>query len=393
MKYGAVTPYLDDMGVTLIDTIAFKIPLYPGTHFDISRKLDIITKIHGETGEEITRFCRGSLAGSWDSRISVSIRDREFVWMPDKTSVKCGRTVLMACDPFLYCEFSLQKFLYAINCFTYSMHTALDGVYLFSEFIQEKIGCLPPVEIWEIERLDPSNVVKFPDQQTMDQYLELLKRVEFPRRKTKSIVYQSSVMWVGAGQSFKLYGKQAEFKAHDRKRLNSFFQNSEISDMITSRLDGCLRVELTLRKTVLRKRGIKYFFDLFECDLPKMMRDNMNRIGLQMENMRVWTSAEVRSLLLNHCVSGSGISPDAAFSIWVDMVVSGRASARARVGKRKFYRATQVFRNLGISTVTSLTENEVVLHPASLEPYHDAKILSFLMSHKIELPCQYLHAA
>lgn len=382
------------MGATLIDTIAFKIPLLPGTHFAISCKLDIITKTNGGTGEEITRFCRGSLAGSWDSRISVSIRDREFVWMPDKTSVKGGRTVLMACDPFLYCEFSLQKFLYAINCFTYSTQTALDGVYLFSEFLQEKIGCLPPVETWEIERLDPSNVVKFPDNETMNQYLELLKRVEFPRRKTKSIVYQSSVMWVGAGQSFKLYGKQAEFKAHDRKRLNLFFQNSEISDMITSRLDGCLRVELTLRKTVLRKRGIKYFFDLFECDLPKMMRDNMNRIGLQMDNMRVWTSAEVRETLINHCSSGHArISADAAFSVWVDMVVSGRSSARIRSGKDKFYRSTRIFRELGISTVTSLTEQEVILHPAELLPYRDEKILSFLLSHQIELPCQYLNAA
>lgn len=382
------------MGANLIDTIALKIPLYPGTHFDISRTLDIITRVSGDTGEELTRFCRGSLSGSWDSRISLSIKDREFVWMPDKTCAKGGRTVLMSCEPFLYCEFSLQKFLFAINCFTYSVETAFDGLYLFSEFLQDKIGCLPPLEIWEVERIDPSNVVKFPDSQTMNQYLDLLKRVEFPRRKMKSVVYQSSVMWVGAGQSFKLYDKQSEFKAHDRKRLNSFFQNSEISDMILDRLDGCLRVELTLRKTTLRKRGIKYVFDLFDCDMPKMMRDNMDKIGLKMDNMRVWTSAEVREALINHCSSGRArISADAAFSVWVDMVVSGRTSARARSKKDKFYRATRIFRELGISTVTSLTESEVVIHPSQLTPYRDEKILTFLLSHKIELPCQYLNAA
>ncbi|MCK5616651.1 hypothetical protein KAR91_83090 [Candidatus Pacearchaeota archaeon] len=377
----------------MIDTIGFKIPIFPGSEQRISRELEIITTTDGSTGEELSKFCRGSLKGSWDSRISISIKDRQYQWQEDEEHERGGRTLLMACDPYLYCEFSLQKFLFAVNCFSYSQPLAIDGIYLFSEYLQEKIGCLPCVETWEITRLDISSVIKFIDNQTLDQYMDLLKRVEYPRRKYKSIVYQSSVMWVGAGQTFKLYSKQLEFKAHDSRRLNGFFEDKGVSEFITDRLDGCLRSELTLRKQVLRKTGIKYFFDLFDINMTDLMNRNLDRIGLKMENMRVWTSAEVRESLINNLLPGSGISPDAAFSIWVDMVVSGRATARRRAGDNKFYRATRIFKKLGINTITNLTETETILHPTELKPYTDTKILSFLRDHRNDLPCQNLMLA
>lgn len=385
---GVVTPFECIMGDILIDTIGLKIPLCGESSVAaVTSALEIVSRSDGETGEIFSSFTRGSLAGSWDSRISAAIRDREYVWMVDEQAHNGGRTVQVVCAPYLYCEFSLQKYLYGINCFNYAWSTALDGLYHFAEFLMGYLGPLPPVETWEIERLDLGYVTRFPDDETMGQYLEFLKRIEYPRRKMRSIVYQSSVMWVGSGQSFKLYSKRSEFRAHDRKRLLQFFADRGVADMITDSLDGVLRVELSMRKNVLRRRGIKYIFDLFDLAEPeKMIAAQMEKIGLAKKQVRIWTAAEVRALLQSVVVPGSKISADAAFAVWVDWVVSGSSAARARAGSNKYARAKRIFRDYGITTATNLSESEQVPHPTELRVCSDTRVLSYLSAHNVNLP-------
>jgi len=376
----------------LIDTICFRIDLCDGQESVISKRLTILETIEGSTGETISNFCRGSLAGSWDSRISCSIHDKEWVWVKIDDHPKGGRTIQMSCKPWLRVEFSLQKWLYGINCFSYETFVATEAIYHFASFLQETL-CVrfPDPATWEILRLDIGHVVKFLDNETMLLYLESMKRVEYPRRKMRSVVYQSSVMWVGSGTTLKLYGKQSEFKAHDRNRINKFFINKDISNMLLEKLDGVLRIELSIRKVALKSIGIERVFDLDYVEFNKIWAMNMQRIGIDENNVsRVWTSGEARATLSHYIelipTEKRTVSKDTAYAVWCDIITNGRAAARRNVGDKKFYRCTKIFKDCGLSTASTLRQDEKPQSPIAFEPWHDVSIIGLLTSHLDTLP-------
>lgn len=378
----------------MIDTIGFRIDLCEGQDLTISRRLQVLESIDGETGQLLSSFCKGSLSGSWDSRISCSIHDREWRWVEIPDHQKGGRTVQLPCDKWLRVEFSLQKWLYGVNCFSYHMEKALEGLYHFHSWLCGVLGVrLPDLSTWQVLRLDIGRVCHLVDDETMMQYLDSVKNFEFPRRRLRSIKYHSTVAWVGAGQCLKLYGKQAEFKAHDQRRVGSFFNNKDVGGFIHARLDGILRIELSLRKRVLQSYGIYRVFDLESTNLQKLWGKNMEQIGLKKRVARVWTSAEVIVHLKDHCVSGSKITAESAFSVWVDIVTNGRAAARQHFGKDKFYRATALFKKLGISTVAVLEEKEIPPAPCQLQEFIDNDLISLLTSESSsDLPFRYMIA-
>lgn len=377
----------------MIDTICFRIDLCPGQEEVITKKLTVLSKVDGSTGEEMSRFCVGSLAGSWDSRIACSIQDREWKWVDIDDHPKGGRTIQVICDKWLKVEFSVQKWLFGMNCFTYLSSTAIEACYHFALWLNESLGVrLPDLSTWGILRVDMGHVVKFPDNATMLQYLECMKHVEYPRRKLRAITYQTTVMWVGGASVLKLYGKESEFKAHDKRRISGYFKDSDVGNYVSDRLDGVLRVELGLRKSLLQSRGISRFFDLENFDLTDLWEKNMAKIGLGNTTLRIWTASDARVMLKMHCVKGSHISADAAFAIWTDIVTSGRKFARSQVADKQFYRACKIFRDIGLSTVSNLNQEEILPMPADLTPYVDHDLLGFLATHSADLNYDYLCA-
>lgn len=369
----------------MIDTIGFRISFCPSDLPQITARLRTLCEVDG-SGEVLSAFTRGGLSGSWDSRISVSVHDREWVWIEDETHPRGGRTLQVDCAPWLRVEFSLQKWLYGVNCFTYSLGTAQEALLHFRHYLQEILSIhLPYVEEWQLLRLDIGYLVTMGDKETLVQYLDHLRRVEYPRRKYRSVSYMSSVMWVGTHSTLKVYDKGAEFRAHDRRRLVSYFGCKSFCDTLEARIEGQLRIEASMRPQYLKSRGLLTGEDILcmtESEAMKIMGKQLGNIGLRDSVARIWTSAEVRSALRLHLGRGSGISPDAAFSIWVDMTVTGRAFARRNAGRNKFYRATRAFRELGISTVTTLTETEkaAVPMPVDLRPAVSAKMIAFVLS-------------
>jgi Phage replication protein CRI len=156
-------------------------------------------------------------------------------------------------------EFSVPKYWYGHNI--HLLYDYIRAIREFRQLIQKQLNLtLPEVETWQVWRADICYAWRCPTQQIAEQILDSIKKLHFPRKRPH--IYGDSIMFTGTTYSLKFYLKLTEFFAHDRKALLKGDAKLEWVNYLEQKADGVLRVEATLRRKYLERKGIKTLADL-----------------------------------------------------------------------------------------------------------------------------------
>lgn len=236
----------------MLDTLKVAIPLSRTQHKRIAKVAslrDVWTHalINQQTGDLVIRRYQGVAQADGESYHREIRFDFPPVWTEDAR---------------LWCEFSVTKLWYGHNIrLLYDWPQALRH---FRDLLNRQFDLkrckLPEVETWEVWRADPCYAFQFPTQQTAQLYLDSLKRQRFPRKQPT--INKSSIFFGGGTYSFKVYLKQPEFMAHDRRELLKQKASLEWVEYLERISEGILRVEATLRRKYLQRNGIKVVGDM-----------------------------------------------------------------------------------------------------------------------------------
>ncbi len=370
----------------LIDTIEVQIPIKKSDQPKFEKGLDSYLVLENGTGEVKSQFTRGSLKGSWDSRISVSICDRKWESFEieqeackirhrlkyinkRKTTTfkhKVKVPMMVECDPYLKINFSLPKATLGVNFVNTSIAQDAINLNVFRKNLQKHFAVnIPPASSWAVTRADIANVLFIGSEKRIVQYFLDIKMLEYPRRKTHN--YKTGIYFPGQISTFKIYGKHEEFKKHDLKKFKGICRHT--ASKISKMTKGLLRCELELRKKGLIKYDIETIGDLFKLDLQELLKKEMLRILNTTEAGVVMKRDNVIKILKNAEIEGSKVTFESAISVWDSIILHGKDHAKKVHGRNKYYRSMTIFKSLNIPLVGNIYENKVKAKIYNLDEY------------------------
>lgn len=165
----------------------------------------------------IYEFVKGELQGSYDYRIGLKVLDYEWRYngkCPQKHQVNYK---------YIEVECSLHKLMMGHNVSGGPQDIKLSIAYLVS-FLENTINIkLPKYNTWHLERIDIAYCYDLKKLKNVIQFLDQLKNLKFPRRKSPATYPGSTgLYWSGTTDTFKMYAKGVEYKKHDYKRIKKY---------------------------------------------------------------------------------------------------------------------------------------------------------------------------
>lgn len=358
----------------MIDTIRLEIRGIESENIPaIKRKLDSHLVLENETGAIRSEFTAGTLLGSWDSRISVQVRDYEFVALPpgpkpeksigrlsivDEMQEKAMPQKVMA-EPYLVVEFSLPKWSEGVNFLNSSFSKDLDRLACFREWLILKLDCeFPPLSEWLVKRIDIAYCFNMYSYHNILHYVKAIRNLDYTRRK-KPHFYQDSFFSAGSTTTLKGYAKETEFKKHDFRRIATAFQDKLLARQVHDLTKGLFRFEVEFHKRKLDFFGVSTVADLLSIEWEKEMKKEIYKLIKGGRSGKVFKFTEVLELLRRADLKGKGVTVDSASAVWSTIVLEGDKYAKAQFGARKYYRAMTVFKELGISVLGLIKETKI----------------------------------
>lgn len=186
-------------------------------------------------------------------------------------------------ETYLAVELSLPKFWYGHNIRL--LYKWIDALIELKKQLQKGLKCrFPVVYEWKVFRVDFCYAWKCSSQETAQNILDSLKRLQFPRKVPT--VYRETIQFKGKTYSFKVYLKHPEFLEHDGKTLNKTKANPEWIRHLEVMSTGVLRIEATCRYKYLVRKNIKQVGDLLkpQCNLILSCEEEQN-IKLDFNNV------------------------------------------------------------------------------------------------------------
>lgn len=185
--------------------------------------------------------------GSWEKEILVTFPSR---FEPGNTLVKIEVSL-----PKLVHKGDNIRLLYDIE----------SGLQLLKRiFEREWKLTLPPIENWQISRLDVCYAWKVPSQDLAQQLLDSCKQLNFPWKKPT--IYSTAIQFPGKTYTVKLYLKLPEFRRHDKKALlklannledeNDFNQLKNHIEYLENIAEGVIRFEVGLKQIWLKRNRL-----------------------------------------------------------------------------------------------------------------------------------------
>lgn len=243
--------------ITMLDTVRLGIPLTRRQFDRIQQSAFASSRpqwaiLYPQTGELVLRRVSG-LAGTDQDSFHREIRwDIPFHYYQD--------------DTYLTVELSLPKLYYGHNIrLLYNFVAALE---LLKSILEKQFGLkgkgkLTRIYEWQLWRVDCCYAWDCCHSQTVaQQVLDSLKHLHFPRKRP--VIYPTTILFAGTTYSLKFYLKLPEFRQHDLKVLVKAKASLEWISHCEELATGVLRVEATLRRKFLKKRGIETVADLLE---------------------------------------------------------------------------------------------------------------------------------
>jgi len=356
----------------MIDTIRLEIKnIAPIVLQRIKLQLDSHLILENKSGVVLSEITRGSLRGSWDSRISVQVRDYEYVTMQTAHTKKVGiltvidahnsisRPVRVTVPEFLVVEFSLPKWFEGINFINSSMVEDLRRLHYFKIWFDALLGVMtPPLSDWILKRIDIAYCFDLKNYLHILRYVQTFRNLDFPRRK-KPQFYQDSFFCAGSTTTIKGYAKETEFKAHDYRRLYQYTRDKDFADAVLEMTKGLFRFEVEFKSRKIESLSVIKIADLLNVNWGDEMKKEMYKLIKGGKSGKVFKYTEVLERLKSANIKGSGISVESCSAIWGTIVLEGDKYAKKQYGKMKVSRALKIFESLGITTLGLIKETKI----------------------------------
>lgn len=356
----------------MLDTVRFEIRGI--TAADMAKcklKLDSHLVLENESGSVRSELIRGTLTGSWDSRISVQIRDYEYqthyqtciknvgcLRMVDQTNT-VARPVRVMTDEYLIVEFSLPKWAEGVNFINSTLGIDHTRLLRFRDWLCFYLDIdLPDLDEWKPRRVDVAFCFQLGNYSNILRYVQAFRNLDFPRRK-KPQFYQDSFFCVGSTTTLKGYAKESEFKAHDYKRLYGATRDKMLCSAIHDLTKGLFRFEVEFKHRKLETLGIENANDIFQIDWESEMKKELFKLIKGGKTGKVFKYTEVIETLRRADLTGMKITREGCEAVWSTIVLEGDKYAKQHYGKMKVSRALKVFESLGITTLGLIKETKV----------------------------------
>lgn len=159
--------------------------------------------------------------------------------------------VELPCDPYLYLNFSLPKYLFGQNVIL-NNYDIWDCQHVLNG-LEAYLGVkLPSISKWYVQQFDFSQCYKFTEEEQRD-YIHSLSFGVFSRRNKHHSSTDTSLLWVGSIGVTKIYMKGAEQRANNKKKLIQNF-GLEWTWEFLQFCDNILRLEVNFKKQGIKTR-------------------------------------------------------------------------------------------------------------------------------------------
>ncbi len=337
-------------GVAMIDTVKLRSPELPeDIAAMIEGQLMIRRGIDGPTGEVLYELVSGPLVGSYDHRISCSVKRER--WVTERLTRRTDNhrvlTTLEACGPYLEVEGSAHKAMLGHNLEGGSSDPQAVCAW-FVDLLARGLGVeLPEAAVWDVRRIDVAEVYAL-DYAGCEAYIRGLSMADYPRRKI--LRYGSeSVFFPGSTSAIKAYHKGPEFHKHDRPRLRGVLNLEEVA-ALQWRANELLRVEVEIKARKLDtdfqgppKVGQlteSYITDFFDQEIAKMLREGETASEI------VRTSEAVLDRLTERYTAGQAA---ALYGTWLRFSAHGEQMTKRKMTQRTFYDHRKKLTAAGVS--------------------------------------------
>jgi II/X family phage/plasmid replication protein len=334
----------------MIDTVKLRSPELPeDVAAAIERQLMIRRGIEGDTGEVVYELVSGPLVGSYDHRISCSLKRERWVTerITRRTDNHRNLTYLQACAPYVEVEGSVHKAMLGHNMEGGSADPQLVCAWFVDLLAASLDVVLPPAAVWEVRRLDMAEVYAL-DYAGCEAYIRGLSMAAYPLRKI--LRYGSeSVFFPGSTSAVKVYHKGPEFTKHDRARLRGVV-DSHVVAALQWRANKLLRVEVEIKARKLDtdfhgpptvgQLTESYITDLYDREVTKMLREGKTASEI------VRTSEAVLERLYGQYPARQA---SALYGTWLKFAAHGEELTRRKMTKPTFYRHRQALTAAGVS--------------------------------------------
>jgi II/X family phage/plasmid replication protein len=334
----------------MIDTVKLRSPELPeDVAVAIERQLMIRRGIEGDTGEVVYELVSGPLVGSYDHRISCSLKRER--WVSERTTRRTDNhrnlTYQEPCAPYVEVEGSVHKAMLGHNMEGGAADPQLVCAWFVDLLATTLDVVLPPAAVWEVRRLDVAEVYAL-DYAGCEAYIRGLSMADYPRRKI--LRYGSeSVFFPGSTSAIKVYHKGPEFSKHDRARLRGVV-DSHVVAALQWRANKLLRVEVEIKARKLDtdfqgpptvgQLTESYITDFFDREVTKMLREGKTASEI------VRTSEAVLERLYGQYTASRA---SALYGTWLKFAAHGEELTKRKMSKTTFYRQRQELTAAGVS--------------------------------------------
>jgi len=341
----------------MLDTLGFR---SPPLDVDLADRLDLECRRKSETvlrtGEIRWEITQGDLVGSHDARISFRVERQR--WITDGRSPP----IRVQCPPYLTVEGSVHKLLAGHNCYGGPTDLRACGAWLV-RLIEDAFECsLPPIECWELRRIDWAEVWDLKSYQACEEFMRGLVHTEFPRRK-KLTYGLETIFFPGHTTTNKIYHKGPEFSKHDRKRLLKLDRDNVVR--LQSEANNLIRAEVGIKAEKLDYdfgRAVTvcdinqdYLIGIFITEITRIIRESKQTMK------RVRTAREVQARLHQKY---STREASVLFGSWLQLSSLGENALKKSLPRSTFYRHRKMLQDAGCSWHSS----DVVLRRSTLIP-------------------------
>lgn len=334
----------------MLDTVKLRSPeIAEDVAAAIERLLVLRRAIDGPTGEVLYELVSGPLVGSYDHRISCTVKRERWVSerLARRTDNHRNHTYQEACAPYIEVEGSVHKAMLGHNLEGgASDPQAVCG--WFVGLLARGLGVeLPPAVLWEVRRLDVAEVYAL-DYAGCEAFVRGLSMADYPRRKP--LRYGSeTVFFPGSTTAIKVYHKGPEFSKHDRPRLRGVV-SSELVAALQWRANELLRVEVEIKARKLDtdfngpptvgQLTEAYLTGLYDREVAKMLREGQTASEI------VRTSEAVLDRLYAHYSAGQAT---ALYGTWLRFSAHGEEVTKRKMTLRTFYDHRKKLTDAGVS--------------------------------------------
>lgn len=329
----------------MIDTIKIFTQINERIYKIIHYNSNVMQKFNESTGELFYKITTDDLKGTYDSNIHIG--------------VGCGSKYGFVDSYYLEVECSIHKILQG--------HNAFNGYYNVTFAAQKMINIieynyklkLPKVQHWFLCRIDITKTFDLGTQENVEQYINSLKLLNYPRRNKGT--YNTSLNFPGVSTTLKIYNKLVEFEKHDRSKLSKFVDFDILS--FENKIKGFVRFECEIKirklrnfynKRYIRVNRVEYLFleKIWSEEFMKLLKIDDLRDKKVLK--RVKTKEEVKQRLGEYYDERKSFR---LYNFFLLVLNDGYEMVRKMMNKTSFYRNIKDLKQIGIDFSTQEFED------------------------------------